>query len=269
MGMIRFVFNEFEMARMQVEFMQHLFGKEALKSDCKSRVTDDQKRKACNYLRAIKAACSKLEMHHSLSVVEQIQNELMQNDWFPFHHTLETQCTSLWNMMQRDVAHLKFAFIHPDNVKYFEKPLLFGGEVEAAFPSAASEIMDAGNCLAADLHTAAVFHLMRTTEHGLRSLAKHLKVRLKHPVEFLEWGEIISAIESKLSTVRQMSRGKKKMAELEFFGVILSECNTLKDVWRNPAMHARTRFDEDEALGVFDRVKSLMQKLSERLSEVN
>src|SRR4051794_4802873 len=48
---------------------------------------------------------------------------------------------------------------------------IMGAEVKAAFPSAMPDVLEVGNCLAAECNTAAVFHLMRVAEVGLRALA--------------------------------------------------------------------------------------------------
>jgi hypothetical protein len=64
-----------------------------------------------------------------------------------------------------------FVRIASDRKSYFEQEHLFGPEVDIAFPGAASDIRDAGDCLAVENNTAAVFHLMRVVEHGLRALA--------------------------------------------------------------------------------------------------
>ncbi|HZQ47853.1 MAG TPA: hypothetical protein VFC07_12620, partial [Verrucomicrobiae bacterium] len=157
-----------------------------------------------------------------------------------------------------------FAFIPSQRLIFFEKDSLFGRDVQLKFPSATNEIRDIGNCMALDLHTAAVFHCMRVVEHGLRALAIHLKVKVKYPLEFAEWGVIIKGIDRKLADLQPKARGKKKAEALEFYRLANDDCNMFKDVWRNSVMHTRGRFPEHEALGVFLRVQSFMQRLSQR-----
>jgi hypothetical protein len=71
---------------------------------------------------------------------------------------------------------IRLAAIFNENAQLFERDELFGKEVkDSASPQLNTEIKAAGNCLAADLHTAAVFHLMRVAEHGLHALAIHRK----------------------------------------------------------------------------------------------
>src|SRR2546423_3799871 len=53
---------------------------------------------------------------------------------------------------------------------------LFGESVAKSFPSASDDVAESGKCIATDRGTAAVFHLMRVMEAGLKSLAKQLGI---------------------------------------------------------------------------------------------
>jgi hypothetical protein len=69
---------------------------------------------------------------------------------------------------------------------------VFGNEVRTAFNSAAPDMIEAGNCLAAECNTAAVFHLMRVAEIGLRALANDRNAPFKNkPIDQQEWGTIL------------------------------------------------------------------------------
>src|SRR3989337_1503269 len=69
---------------------------------------------------------------------------------------------------------MKYLFIDPTLTEYVDNDSLFGGPVAMAFPSANSDLKSAGNCLAVGCDTAAVFHLMRVAELGLRAFCGHL-----------------------------------------------------------------------------------------------
>lgn len=121
--------------------------------------------------------------------------------------------------------------------------------------------------MAGELHTAAVFHFMRAVEYGMRALAKKLKVKTRHSLEFSDWSQVIGAIEKKLDLIKLKPRGKKKSEEWEHYSRALSDCKALIET-RNRASHARGDFSEPEALGVFNRAKDLMQHLSQIVLEV-
>ena len=99
---------------------------------------------------------------------------------------------SIRTKLHEELDSIRFALIEPSKVQFFVRDDLFGKAFHDAAPADISaEIKAAGNCLALDLNTAAVFHLMRTAELGLRKLAKRLGARLKHPLDFADWGRVI------------------------------------------------------------------------------
>jgi len=164
--------------------------------------------------------------------------------------------------------------VNPEKVEFFRGgSRLFGEKVLLAFPSAKNEIQAAGDCLAVDLNTAAVFHLMRAAEFGMRALAVHLKVKLKgKPIEHGGWNEIIEQIEKKVELRRKRydesrKKNKKELEFLKFCRIMADELYKFKEFDRNNTMHSIRSYNESEAKGVFDRVKEFMQRLSKEVSE--
>jgi hypothetical protein len=181
---------------------------------------------------------------------------------------IHAELCSLRQAIISELEERKFVFIPLAKVEFFEKAALFGKRINYRFPSAKLDIKAAGNCLALDLPTAAIFHLMRVVEIGLRALARQLKVKIKNtPLEYAEWNRIITEIEKKIEVMRQMPRGPKKETELVFYRDLVGAFNAFKDVWRNNVMHTRGTYNEHEALGVFERVRGFMQRLANKVSE--
>lgn len=170
-----------------------------------------------------------------------------------------------------ELSQIKFTFIPQSKDKFFDQEKLFGNDVYEAFPSAREEIRSAGNCLAVDLNTAAVFHLMRAAEFGMRKLAIYLGVRLKRkPIEHGGWNELIEQIEKKVSVRRQRydkkrRKNKKELEFLKFCRMMADELFKFKEIWRNNTMHSISNYSENEALGVFERVRDFMKRLSKEV----
>jgi hypothetical protein len=161
----------------------------------------------------------------------------------------------------------KFAYIPPPNDEYFEQEKLFGEEVYLKFEKARSELKDAGNCFAAGLPTACVFHLMRVAEFGLREIAKKVRVRLidkgkPHPVEFATWDKVIQGINNQITAARTLPHGQRKNKRLQFHSNAAEQCTYIRDLWRNDVSHTRKRYSDNEALGILGRVRDFMQLLA-------
>lgn len=161
----------------------------------------------------------------------------------------------------------RFALLNAPNDKYFEQEKLFGEAVFDRLESARKEIMDAGNAFACELYTACVFHLTRTTELGLRTIARRLHVKIVDkgrniPLEYGEWNKVIEAVQSKINATRQMANNSRKQARLNYYSDGLERCSAMKDLFRNEVSHTRKRYNHGEALGAMARVRDFMQFLA-------
>ena len=161
-------------------------------------------------LSRLKPVCEKLGLQASQNNIYHLTMLVAKWMELPMVLVVAASFKQLRGTIQSEVNKLQFAFIPAGKVQFFEKHDLFGERVSAAFPSAQPEIQDAGNCLAADLHTAAVFHLMRAVEHGLRALARRFKVRLGQPLEYACWEHVIRAAEKKDQQPAGKTEGQEK-----------------------------------------------------------
>ena len=146
-----------------------------------------------------------------------------------------------------------FLKIEQDRQEYYEQKTLFGQPVDQAFPSARFDIREAGNCLATDSATAAVFHLMRAVEWALHAFCVHLgftKLRTRNRktgkvtyrlVEYSEWETILNQLQDRVDNkIAKIRRGAKKQSEQEFYYPALQDLRGIRDAWRNHTMHTRS-----------------------------
>jgi hypothetical protein len=159
---------------------------------------------------------------------------------------------------------VKLCFVlTPTQTKLFTDPLSFGDEVGKSFPSASPEIEEVGKCLACSRHSAAVFHLMRTLEVGLRCLAKKFEVDFEHK----NWQNILDQVDKKIGEISAQTHGALWKAEQQFYSEASAHFRVLKNAWRNYAMHLHERYSEDRALDIYNAVRSFMRSLAGGLHE--
>jgi hypothetical protein len=169
-----------------------------------------------------------------------------------------------------ELENKKFVYVPSSGAEYFEQPHLFGETVTKAFPSAVTDIKDAGNSLALGLNTAAVFHLTRVAEHGLRVLAQspYLKITLTFPIEYATWGNVIEAIDVKLGSLKKTPKTTAREEELRFYSGLLASARAIQILWRDPVSHIRARFDKPkEAENAFLDVRRFMETLAAKVAE--
>jgi len=260
--MIQFALEDFNSLDRRLSHFLKLCETEAQKSDQKGVLTPEHKKGLLLLLNNVKFQSQKLELPNAAHIVWQIQNDFYHPNAAPFYQSLATQVRALWNAMSADMTGKKFAYIPKDVENYFEDGSLFGVEVANEFLNAQEDIKNAGNCLAAGLNTAAVFHLMRASEFALKKAAKKLRVKTKHEIDLADWGEILKGIKKKLDVLELKKRTRQNEAQLVFYNSILEDLKGIKHLWRNPVMHARGEYNRNEALAAFGRVRDLMQTLA-------
>ena len=187
--------------------------------------------------------------------------------------TLKTELRHASAEIIRDISNHSFLSISPERDTFVDNEKLFGESVEKAFPSAVEDIKGVGNCLAAECNTAAVFHLMRVAEHGLRSLARDRRVKTLpkkgHPIGLATWEEIIRELETTELAIQSFPKSLAREAQFAFYHGAMMQFRRFKNVFRNRVMHTREGFDRTDALGMFENVRDFMQGLSRRISETN
>lgn len=132
------------------------------------------------------------------------------------------------------------------------------------FPSAEDDIRASVDLWALHHSTAAVFHLMRVLEHGLRALAADLGKSF----DIQNWQNVLDEIESEIrNQSKTLPRGAEKTERLKFLSEAAKEFHFFKDGWRNHVSHNRSAYDEDQARSVMNHVRSFMNGLARKLSE--
>jgi hypothetical protein len=181
-----------------------------------------------------------------------------------------------------DLNKRKFLCVAPRLVHYVDNDALFGPVVAERFPSANVDIRAAGNCLAVGCSTAAVFHLMRVVEHGLRALGAHLGVRRMisfkkrgspdkqyTPLSYSQWEKIINGLHKRVEKrLTKLRPGPAKQRWQEFYPPILLDINAIREAWRNHVMHSRQDYLEQDAEAIRVRVEAIMRTLAQRVREV-
>ena len=125
-----------------------------------------------------------------------------------------------------------FLYIQPEKAKLYDPPKpLFGEAVAKSFPSASDDIAEAGKCLAADRGTAAVFHLMRVMEVGLKTLSKQLAIPYAP-----SWNSYLKKIAEQLEFKWKDKTPEWKKDE-GFYSEAAAHLGAVKFAFRNPTMH--------------------------------
>jgi|SRR5665213_488201 len=197
----------------------------------------------------------------------------------PNSSALENELRNLRESLVADMDSHSYLYVEDDRKRFLDNPAYLGKGVLAAFPSAEPDIRESGNCLAAECNTAAVFHLMRVVEWGLRTLCSNVGlVRLKKrkgtktrytPIPYSQWEDILNQLPDKVDAkLKKLPRGKSKQEAQEFYLPILQDIRAIRDAWRNHVMHTRAEYSHEDADAILAHVKRTMRMLATGVSEV-
>jgi hypothetical protein len=208
------------------------------------------------FLDDVSKHCASLNLDFALAQIERIRS-FCNPDTFPAE--VGTALKELENRIEDELKRRTFFFVAPERAKYFETdPPPFGKAVQDRFPEAIADTEDASWCLGFGRSTAAVYHLMRVVECGVRRLRKRLK--LQAHLERKSWGRMFGPMNAAIAALPYTST--QEINRRDRYSEAMAHLNNVKDAWRNPTMHSRRRYDLDEAEAIFGNVKAFMNFLA-------
>jgi hypothetical protein len=167
---------------------------------------------------------------------------------------LKSHLRDLTERIEDQLRERVFFFVPSDRAKYYLEDKVFDPAVVDRFPIMREEMDEARLCIAFDRYTAAVFHLMRIMELGVKRLAKRLRVP-KDQVEDKAWGPILQAINAKI--VRLHNNNPRKV----MFSEASAHLNQVRAAWRNTAMHPKRTYTQEQAEEILASVKTFLNHL--------
>lgn len=159
----------------------------------------------------------------------------------------------------RDELSSKKVFILPVSHEKFYNPTspVWGKEVEDKFLDMIEDITEANNCYALNRNTACVFHLMRVMEKAVQRLANKLCLPIGAVCD-KEWQLIINVIGEKLKSLCSKHSDPDRVK----YESILGHLETVKIAWRNPTMHPKATYTEEEAKTILSAVEAFVKNLA-------
>jgi hypothetical protein len=178
---------------------------------------------------------------------------------------LQAEIKSLYQRMQDLFVGQTFYRVSSNKAGHYENPFAEWTIVSTSIPSATDAIEEAEKCFALGRNTACVFHCIEIMDKGLVAFAKHLSTGVNPALD--TWETMIKGIEEAINRKRaKVDRSTWKSLEA-FYDEALSDLRSVKNAWRNPTMHFRRTYTEEQAQKVLDRVRDFMTHLCSRVHE--
>jgi len=235
----------------------------------------------CSPIQWLRVKCEKYDFRETLRQIDHASCLSLKSGMCPYppdrrYSVLLTTIRNIRFTLIEELNARKFLWVPNDLSEYVDHEELFGPEVGRAFPSAKSDIMEAGNCLAVGCYTASVFHLMRVVEWGMRAFCDYLGFRKAKkgkkgqlvPVAYVTWDQILNQLDGYVQKkIGSYKVGPRRQETQEFCNSVTQEIRAIKDACRNHVMHTRAHYEREDVNAIMAHVKRLMVRLASRLSE--
>lgn len=221
-------------------------------ADAASRVwTHDEKMQLTAALAEMADKCVALEMPVALAGLNRAIQDLPQT---------AREFGNIVSVLEDELQSKLFLFVPPERAKYHEYDLRFKAVAWASFPTAAGEMVHAGNCYAVAEDTATVFHATRAVEIALHAVQACLGI-VKADGDSNNWGSILKRIRTAID-----ARGKR-WDEKDLFDEYHAMIHAIATAWRNPTAHVDKNYTESDAERIYRVVADFIGKISSRLDE--
>lgn len=215
-------------------------------------------------LKELKRLAERLNLPVSKAVVEE---QIKDRAFLP--QTLG-EYEKIISLFYKEVSQRLFLFIPIHVAKYYESDELVSDAVISAFPTASTDVRNAGTSIATGLYTASVFHSMRAAEIGLRSMNRAFPLTLKsgRPLELAEWREILDALSNIARDIENRPNSDPtKEDDQNFLSEAAAQFRFFKNGWRVRVAHARATYNETQVVDALEHVRSFFEILVKRIKE--
>jgi len=233
--------------------------------DGDTRIAEDRRDQLIGILGVLRNDCEALGLRSSVAQIDRLRGRLAAQANL-LHSDVREQLADLSRRFEDDLKATLCFFIPHDREKYWKANRPFGPDVFARFSSTRIDLEEAGNCLACRRSTAAVFHLMRVMEVGLRALGATLNDPYLDPGRNRSWEKILRGCNAQLRE-EPGRRVQEWQDDPTFFAGATATLMAVKDAWRNPTMHVEINYDDERALDVWNAVGGFMRHLATKLSD--
>lgn len=200
-----------------------------------------------------------VEMHRAIADIQRLPKEKQKAEFRKVSAELRSRFDNLSSVIHSELESRLLYAIAVGKTEYCDPSWLCDTPIFANFPYSFREFQCAGRCYAYDECTAAVFHLMRVIDSGLRLVYESLG----EVYDARNWDGIAKKIEREMVKKHQEKSEEWRKKE-PFYSGILTDIRSIGRAHRNPALHDIERnYSDPDAKYLIDVTKAFMCHLAE------
>jgi len=229
-------------------------------------LADDAQNYVLTSLAQIEPHCESLGLPVTDGLIEQFIGRYPPGTW-PTYEQAFVAMSAIRDTFKLELQAQMFFCVLPHRTTYYSSagPRIESGADIAglthtleAFPDAKYDASEAGNCLAFERFTAAVYHLMRVAEYGLVAVAAAAGVE-SH--DHRSWDKMIAGLHHHINLLSSQKLAANWKDEEKKYSDLVAWFTAIRNGWRNPVSHIPRIYTEDIARGMFVATKTLFERL--------
>ena len=215
-----------------------------------------------DWLSLIHNACLEISLDQSWRSAKRIMVEFKA----PGIHRreLKIRLNELQKLIFSEMQAQLFLWVPSYRAEFYSKDAesMIGAECCTRFASIQREVEEASKCYAVGRYTACAFHLMRSTEAGVKALAKAIKFSAPHD----QWDLVFKKLKSEAS-LKPSLRPAHWQSHGDFIETVWADMRTISKAWRNDTMHLVDVYGEEDAKTFLTVIPLFLRHLATKVDE--
>lgn len=197
---------------------------------------------------------------HSAEKSQMLSNKI----FYAEKHEIEIHIENLVQDVRIEMGKEVFLHMPADHAKFYDTDILtlLGQKCFDRFHRIITELDEAMKCYASGRYTACAFHLMRTTEAGLRAFG----IAIGYEAKNQNWGKVFEEYDKQLATPPKQ-RGVWWQSHGDFLEEAGGDLRSITKAWRNRTMHLDQSYGQEQAKHLLDVIPAFLKHLGERLDQ--
>jgi hypothetical protein len=194
----------------------------------------------------------------TLRIVENLADEGLDET------ELRTKIRDLQELIGSEMESQVFLWVPPHRAEFYSKDAeaMIGRKCCKRFKLVQRELEEAAKCYALGRYTSSAFHLMRSTEAGVKALAKAIGYTPPHN----QWDLVFKQMKSEF-VLKPSLRPAHWQTHSDFLEEIWADLRAVSKAWRNDIAHLVDTYTEEEAKGLLDVIPLFLRHLASKMDE--
>jgi hypothetical protein len=200
-----------------------------------------------------------ISMKNAVSDIERLPPERQKAEFERVSAEMRLRFDNVSSVIHSELSQRLLYAVTTEKAQYCDPQWLTDTAIFSAFPKAFAEFQRAEYCYAFDECTAAIFHLMRVIDSGLRLVYESLG----ETYDARNWNGIAKKIESEMSKKYQDKTEEWRKKDT-FYSEVLTDIRSIGRAHRNPALHDIDRkYSDADAKYLIEVTKAFMSHLAQ------